>query len=280
MKYFHFLTLIALGAAAWIGLTACDSTTSGQPLNPYSSLSCSAKIDKMGKELRAFEAAKKPVETALAKRAVLDPSATDSTFTTDSTADTSGFKRTEIKLFRGYPPVSGLDPNVSDTANVFRVVNNDPRGTDVPPNPGDYQVQWIPPVGYNDTSTSHPQSGTDIPIRETTNPVPLPQSISVIQIISTEAYRAHISIYDFHNRLLRTFDQEFGYQGEMQNIQRVVPKGLVSFLAWDNLDAAGREVIDVVYLWKIRMTMASGQIEDMTQKTGYIGSHCLAELAP
>jgi hypothetical protein len=263
MKHLLFLTLGALGAACWIGigLTGCNTTDSEFGVNPYATLSCAAKLERMGNELRAANAPQEPA----AKRAALDSPATDTV-------------AHPIQVFRGYPPVTagyGIDTNGQFIIQVNDTRSNPDSGYAVKPDSG-WQVQWIPPVGFPDSSKL---PATDLPIRETTTPTTLPTDISVIQIVSTEAYKAHVRICDYRNKTIRTFDQEFGYKGEMNNPSRAVPRGLVSYLVWDTKNDAGRQAPDGTYTWKISLTLASGKVEERSQLTGLIGEACQAELA-
>jgi hypothetical protein len=230
--------------------------------NPYDGLSCEAKIEKMGRELQAFEAAKKSLAKASAGDTVLSD-------TTRTPVDSTG----KIQLFQGFPPVTGVTG--TDTARL--------GGSEVDSRPiiqkgsEDYRVKWIPPVGFSDSGKSvlpNPLPDSTTPVRETTAPKPLPSDITVVQVISGGKYKAHVRILDYKHDLVREFDQEFGYQGELQNPARVVANGLASYLVWDNRTAAGERPGDGVYLWEVRITLESGLVENMAAKTGLLGDEC------
>lgn len=232
--------------------------------NPYEGLSCQAKIDKMTRELQAFEASKKP----LAKAAAEDTIPTDST--TKTPIDTTRI----IQLFQGFPPVSGMTG--ADTSNL----GGSP--VDSTPNPGnvdnEYGVKWIPPVGFSDSGKTvlpNPIPDSSVPVRETTAPKPFPSDITAVQVISGGKYKAHVRILDYKKDLVREFDQEFGYQGELQNPSRVVAGGIASYLVWDNMTATGKRAGDGVYLWEVRITFESGLVQNMTAKTGLLGDECM-----
>jgi hypothetical protein len=240
--------------------------------DPYGGLSCEDKIAKMTRELQAFEAAKKP----LAKASFADSVPTvpesgdiipgDTTRIPDST-------RTPIQIFRGDPPVTGVIPETPNPTTL----PNDSRPTGAAGNNSGYpfDVQWIPPAGYNETGTTYPGSITvTSPNPEATNPVLLPKNIVTVQIVTTEAYKAHIRILDYKRDLVRELDQEFGYNGELKNPARVAANGLTSYLVWDKLTSSGKPAQDGVYQWNVRFTFKSGLVDDQTVKTGVLGEEC------
>lgn len=255
--------------------------------DPYGGLSCDEKIDKMTRELQAFEAAKKP----LAKASFVDsvptaPEAEDSVpgdtnripvDTNRNPVDTNSIPadstRAPIQIFRGYPPVTGV---ISETPKpTTSQTDSRPTGVIGIDTGNGYGVRWIPPVGYTDSGTTDAGAiSVKIPYPETTTPVLLPKSIITVQIISTEAYKAHIRILDYKQDLVREWDQEFGYNGELDNPARVVPNGVASYLVWDKLTSSGKPAQDGVYQWNVRFTFKSGLVEDQTAKTGLLGEAC------
>jgi hypothetical protein len=238
------------------GLSGCMSQSSES--NPYDGLSCEAKIAKMTRELQAFETAKKP----LAKASAEDTIPSDTTRTPVDSA-------TKIQLFRGFPPVTGFVG--TDTTHLSGVP------VDSTPNPisgnTGYGAVWIPPFEFSDSGKTVLPNPT-APVPETTAPMPIPSDITAVQIISSGKYKAHVRILDYKKDLVREFDQEFGYVGELQNPSRVAANGLVSYLVWDNMTSAGKRAEDGVYLWEARITLESGQVQNMTSKTGLLGDEC------
>jgi hypothetical protein len=184
-------------------------------------------------------------------------------------------------LFRGYPPVAASPDDTAGSASGRTVIWNPPVSFD---------TNLIPPMGASDsrspskapydTSKSTTVSWVDPSARDTQPSTVLPSRITVLQVLSTEPYRAHILISDCRDEPIRTLDQEFGYQGEFENRQSPAPKGLLSYLVWDMKDAAGRDAPDGVYLWKMRFTYGSGAVKDTTQLIGVLGPACDAEVAP
>jgi fibro-slime domain-containing protein len=102
-----------------------------------------------------------------------------------------------IQLFRGFPPVAGLDAN-SPTFQVAVQDTRDPKkqgyatpGGDINPATGaGWQVLWIPPVGLSADGTYTPytvSSLNDLPggVRESSTPILLPGTVSSVQVVST-----------------------------------------------------------------------------------------------
>ena len=185
--------------------------------------------------------------------------------------------KNQIQVFRGFPPVAGLDPNKSN----FQVAVQDSRdpnkqgyATQKPGNP--WEVTWIPPVGYDverkTLKTYTVGSINDLPSgsRETSTPIKLPSSISTIQVVSTGAYIARISIFDIYGNFVSSSVQVFGGRGELQNQARVVPKGLVSYLYWDTKNSDGQLAGNGVYVWKVQFEFKGGKQEVQYTKTGMI----------
>lgn len=241
------------------GLAGCLSDAT-KP-DPYSSMTCDQKIAAIALEIQKYQAAQAPA-------AKLSARAADSTQLDTAKPDST---KKPIQLFRGYPAVAGLDPATPE----FEISMNDSRDSGSGQDGTSTGVLWIAPVGFN---TQTPSSGTlpDTPslTPETTTPTVMPKSISTVQIVTRSAYKAHVRVYDFRDALIREFRQEFGYQGELGNSNRMVPTGLVSFLVWDNQDASGRMVPSGVYQWRVRLEMESGEVSEETTKIGLIGEEC------
>lgn len=251
MKHLRDLLTGAFGATLAIGIAGCDSTSSRSDPELVTRVACQSKLDEIVGKLQAFEASKRPA----AKRAAPDSNGADTTLN-------------RIQVLRGYPPVSGINVGGTDTA-------------------GGFVVRWVPPADSRDYDILVPAgSNTTIPppdpgplpaASDTVNPGTIPQSVSVLQVVSKEGYRAHIVISDEGKRTIRTLDQEFGFHGEFDNPQG--SPGKVSFLVWDKRDEAGRDLPDGVYLWDVRFIYASGVVEEMTQLTGVLRPACEAVLA-
>ncbi|GEM_PF-2829258 len=183
-----------------------------------------------------------------------------------------------IQMLRGFPPVAGLDPNNPD----FQVAVQDSRNPDkagyaTPADPvsATWQVLWVPPADY---VPGHPYTPytvaniNDLPsgTRETTTPIQLPGNISTIQVVSTAVYIAHVTIFDIYGNFVNASTQVFGGKGELQNLARVVPKGLVSYLYWDMKDRHGQLAGQGVYVWKVRFEFKGGKQEIQYTRTGVI----------
>jgi hypothetical protein len=179
----------------------------------------------------------------------------------------------QIELFRGYPPVVGLDPN----RPAFQVSVDDSRdstkgGYSTQVGQG-YVVNWIPPVGFAEGKSAE-KPGTavvDKPLAvESTVPSPMPPGVSAIQVISSGKYVADIRIYDNRGIYLRHFQQHFGYDGELGNRYRIARKGQVSYLVWDLKDDNGHRAGQGVYVWKVLFRFENGKQEVQYTRTGVV----------
>ena len=71
------------------------------------------------------------------------------------------------------------------------------------------------------------------------------------------------------------FDQDFGYQGELKNVNRIVPGGSVPYLVWKYTDADGHRPDDGLYTWQIRIKFASNKVVGTTAMTGLLDPACM-----
>jgi hypothetical protein len=179
----------------------------------------------------------------------------------------------EIELFRGFPPVVGMT-----AANPgFLVINNDPRkgdnmdySTKTPD--GKYEVQWIPPVGFANNVPFNPV----IPDIKTSPtgiepgglPVPFPNGYASVQVVSTGKYVVDVSIYDNNGNFVRKFKQAFGFNGELNNKNRISNRGLVSYLIWDLKDYKNQKAGQGVFIWKALFRFDTNKEEVQYTKTG------------
>jgi hypothetical protein len=249
---------LALSLAAALGLAACYSDRAVS--DPYADMPCKQKIDAIAQEVQDAQ----PIQVPAAKAAVRS---TDTASPDTAMTDTA---RKLIPVFRSFPPVAGLD---SYSGSNLEVIDSSHAGNgNAGSSPG---IQWIPPVGFNpEAPDSDSLPDTSAPNPETTTPTVMPKSISAVRVVSGTAYKARIRVYDYREVLVREFRQEFGYQGELDNPNRMTPAGLVSYLVWDNQDAMGRTVPSGVYLWRVRFEMESGQAIEKSTKVGFIGEEC------
>jgi hypothetical protein len=179
----------------------------------------------------------------------------------------------KISLFRGYPPVVGLDAANAD----FMISNQDPRTGSVTSSYSDtlggkYVTSWIPPVAVNGTdiyalpkSVYEPSTGVDATI-----PGPLPPGFSTVQVVATGKYIATVFIYDNRGSYVTDFKQAFGYHGELNNRLRIAPKGQISYLVWNLKDKYGHKAGQGVYVWKVLFTFDSGKQEVQYTRTGLV----------
>ncbi|HKP95553.1 MAG TPA: fibro-slime domain-containing protein [Fibrobacteria bacterium] len=182
-----------------------------------------------------------------------------------------------IQLFRGFPPVAGLDPN-HPTFQVAVQDSRDPGKAGFATNNGsNWEVIWIPPVGWEEGKPFVPYtvaSLNDLPsgTRETSTPVKLPPSLSAIQVVTTAPYIAHVTIFDTYGNFVNSSVQVFGGRGEMQNRARVSDReqGLATFLVWDMKDKHGQLAGQGVYVWKVSFQFKGGKQEVRYTRTGVV----------
>ena len=181
-----------------------------------------------------------------------------------------------IELFRGYPPVAGLNPNGSSYQVSVQDNRDSTKGgyASIDPATGKYVVFWIPPVGFDPANPSgfrpyEVNVNTEVSsIPESQEPVSIPEEISAVQVVSKEPYIAHISIYDNLGNFIRGSVQAFGFKGELLNNDRIVRKGRVSFLVWDQKDTRGQFAGNGVYVWKVQFQFKGGKQEVQYTRTG------------
>jgi len=242
-------------AIAFLGCLSISACTSdSEESDPFQGLSCREKIDKMAREVNAFAGNRLPA----AKIAASD---------SDSVSTAGKI----IVNFRGYPPVVQTDTSPVHSAEV------DTRATGTNPDSVRYVITWIPPVGFSDSASKGSAVQLDSlgnVVPETSSPVPLPTDISVIKVVSDEAYRAHVRIIDYKGEPVGEFDQDFGYHGELENPQRIVQGGKVSYLVWKYTDADGHRPVDGLYTWQARFIFASRKVIDTTGMTGLLDPAC------
>lgn len=193
----------------------------------------------------------------------------------------------EIELFRGYPPVAGMN-----AANPgFIVVNNDPQsdqGSEYSKKNGArYETVWVPPAdfppgfvpGVSVYVPIVPALGAAVtPNRDNGRLGPMPLNISTVQVISTGEYIAEVSIYDNLGNFVKTFRQAFGYLGELNNQERAAKRGMVSYLVWDLKNAKGQKAGQGVYVWKVVFRFKNGKQEIRYTRTGVMRNMATASL--
>ncbi len=185
----------------------------------------------------------------------------------------------QIELFRGYPPVAGLNPN----GFGFVVVNNDPRpdgsdGNFSVPKANGFETVWVPPAdwpaGYTAGGTivytpeKHNLTDPNVPDPTPHGRESMPSDIGAIQVVSTGEYLADVAIFDNLGNWVKKFTQSFGYHGELSNPARMHSKGMVSYLVWDLKDHRGQKAANGVYVWKVVFRFKNGKQEIRYTRTG------------
>jgi hypothetical protein len=196
----------------------------------------------------------------------------------------------DVEVFRGYPPVVGININTS-TGNAalddlrnrrFQVATNNPEGDGFDSyatrsaDQSKLQVKWVPPADWDAATYTGigkidqgylPHMGT--PVRtDNQRETPFPANISAVQVVTTTAYVVDVSIYDHLGQHVRNFRQSFGYMGEFSNPDRIAPKGFKSFLIWDLMDKNGYRVGQGAYIWKATFTFADRSQKVQFTRTG------------
>jgi hypothetical protein len=92
----------------------------------------------------------------------------------------------------------------------------------------------------------------------------------VVQVITSSRYVATVNLYDQLGNFVKTWEQKFGYDGELNNPSRITEKGLRSFLVWDELDAKGQRAGQGVYVWKVIFRFDANKQEVRLIKTGLV----------
>lgn len=183
----------------------------------------------------------------------------------------------EIELFRGYPPVAGMNPNVPG----FVVVNNDPQSADgsvySDNAQGGFQTYWVRPADFPaDFESGHsvytpivPAIGSAIvPGQDGGTRAVMPPGISTVQVVSTGEYIADVAIFDNLGNWVTSFKQAFGYRGELDNRDRFANKGMVSYLVWNLNNPIGPRPGQGVYVWKVVFRFKTGKQEIRYTRTG------------
>ena len=183
-----------------------------------------------------------------------------------------------IRSFKGYPPVAGIEAgNPGFLVSTHQLPGSTSLDFTKPTNnAGDYEVLWIPPVGYDEKD---PVGSLDKISRDFNNnqagerageigyPHTLPTDISTVQVISLTAYLAKITIYDNLGHFVRSMSQGFGHNGELRNKNRTVEGGQVSFLVWDMKDHTGAKVGQGVFVWKVEFTFTEKNVRSEVRYT-------------
>jgi hypothetical protein len=176
----------------------------------------------------------------------------------------------------GYPPVAGLPGG-----NIHIVANsNDPKsGTQVKTFPNG-EILWIPPYGFNgDFNNGKYNPKIDVKIGDRPGdgviesdggPKVLPRNISVVQVITSGRYIAHITLYDNLGHFVKSWRQKFGFNGELRNTYRITDKGVRSFLVWDRKDHEGQKAGQGVFIWKVHFELEENKQELRITRTGVV----------
>jgi fibro-slime domain-containing protein len=191
-----------------------------------------------------------------------------------------GDKPPKQVAIQGYPAVVGCEP----TDPCFGISNNDPGDGNryVKPNGNGEGVRVFLPPGYvydpNKQYTEPVFPSPDDSSRGTDNSdgVELPKNISTVQVVSTGRYRCNITLFDHIGNFVNSWQQTFGFHGELYNNNRIVPGGMVSYLVWNLKDKKGRHAGQGVYVWKMVFLFDNNKQEIRYTRTGVLRTKALA----
>jgi hypothetical protein len=192
----------------------------------------------------------------------------------------------EIELFRGYPPVAGMNADLPG----FIVSNNDlqtDQGSEYSKNNGgQFVTVWVPPADFptdydpkkniNYIPVVPPLNSDVVPNMDGYKLMPMPRDISTVQVISTGEYIADVYIFDNIGNWVKSFRQAFGYRGELNNINRAAKRGMVSYLVWDMKNSKGQKAGQGVYVWKVVFRFKTGKQEIRYTRTGVMRNNATA----
>ena len=100
----------------------------------------------------------------------------------------------------------------------------------------------------------------------------VPDSLTVIKVVSVAPYEANIYIYDNLANVVANMKQKFGYNGEMESKVRGNDKNRakIGYLSWNHRSNRDRKVGTGVYIWRIDFKFKDGHTEYRILKTGYL----------
>ena len=100
----------------------------------------------------------------------------------------------------------------------------------------------------------------------------VPDSLTVVKIVSVAPYEADIYIYDNLANVVTNMKQKFGYNGEMDSKIRGNDKNRakIGYLSWNHRSNKERKVGTGVYIWRIDFKFKDGHTEYRILKTGYM----------
>ncbi|MBF0432216.1 MAG: hypothetical protein HQK83_13105 [Fibrobacteria bacterium] len=118
------------------------------------------------------------------------------------------------------------------------------------------QQMWVPPVGLGEDGTVKALVSDCMPGKpETVKAEVFPANcLTAVQVFSTDAYRADITIFDQLGKYVHGSIQSFGDCGEQNNPDRRTGKGMQSWLVWNQKDLDGHFVGTGVYFWRVVFT--------------------------
>ena len=156
----------------------------------------------------------------------------------------------------GYPPVSGLTPGSKAFNMANAVLVHDPSN----PVKSPADLKWVPPVDFpatwNKGDIYSPVVDTSILKTKTTGgfkpllPGGKDQGLSLLQVVASTKYTAHVHLSDHLGNFVKSWDQKFGYGDDLKN-NPPTTGGVRSYLVWDERDSKKQLVGSGVYVWTV-----------------------------
>jgi hypothetical protein len=87
---------------------------------------------------------------------------------------------------------------------------------------------------------------------------PVPVGVMAILLETPSNYTATVRILDKDSVVIKEFVQQFGFCGELANINRQSATGYISFIGWDGKTNTGTETQDGVMVWTIGLNLKDG----------------------
>jgi len=175
-----------------------------------------------------------------------------------------------ISNMDGYPPVAGLSGLSAANSSKSIMSKVDAQGN----------FQWIAPVGfpssswaagdlYNPTVTVTLKDSAAPSAEDPNTITPIPNGISTLQVVTAGKYIAHVHLTDNLGRFVKSWDEQFGFNGELSNPFRTSGSGKLSYLVWDERDSRGQFAGQGVYVWNVVFETPNGQ-QIMVTRTGLV----------
>ncbi len=189
-----------------------------------------------------------------------------------------GNSKKSIQGLDGYPPVSGLTPG----SRAFNLANNSTTGTSTVNTNTSGNIEWVAPQDFPANyvagapytpKATHVISDTVVTATDSKVKESLPKGFSTLQVVTAGGpsgrYIAHVHLSDHLGHFVKSWNQDFGFNGELKNVFRRSNSGVTSFLVWDGRDSKNQLAGQGVYVWSVIFETPNGK-ETLVRRTGYV----------